>query len=62
MQATKVRRIVVQEFATAFNNVDVLLAPTTPTTAFPIAEKFSPMEMYAKDILTVPASLAGRCF
>lgn len=59
-KAQKVRRLIQQDFNTAFNDVDVILTPTTPTTAFKIGEKTNdPLEMYLSDIFTVPANLAG---
>lgn len=59
-KAQKVRRLIQQDFNTAFDDVDVILTPTTPTTAFKIGEKTSdPLEMYLSDIFTVPANLAG---
>ncbi|MEA3432413.1 MAG: amidase family protein, partial [candidate division WOR-3 bacterium] len=47
------------EFEKAFKKVDILITPTTPTVAFDIGAKKSPLEMYFSDIFTVPASLAG---
>ena len=59
-QAQKVRTLVSQDFATAFGQVDVLMSPTTPTTAFKIGEKLDdPLAMYLNDIATIPANLAG---
>ena len=59
-KAMKVRGILKQEFADVFKVVDVLLTPTTPTTAFKIGEKSNdPLEMYLSDIYTVSANLAG---
>src|SRR5699024_8249855 len=47
-------------FAAAFSNVDVLMSPTAPTTAFPLGEKIDdPLAMYAQDTATIPANLAG---
>jgi aspartyl-tRNA(Asn)/glutamyl-tRNA(Gln) amidotransferase subunit A len=58
--AQKVRTLIKRDFAAAFENVDVLISPTTPTTAFPIGERVDdPMAMYAADLCTIPASLAG---
>jgi aspartyl-tRNA(Asn)/glutamyl-tRNA(Gln) amidotransferase subunit A len=60
LQAQKVRRLIAQDFAAAFERCDVLAGPVAPTTAFPIGEKASdPVQMYLGDIFTVPASLAG---
>lgn len=59
-KAQKVRCLIQQDFDAAFDDVDVILTPTTPTTAFKIGEKTSdPLEMYLSDIFTVPANLAG---
>ena len=58
-RAQQVRRLIVDEFARAFADVDVLAGPTTPTTAFKLGEKSDPLAMYAADINTVSANLAG---
>jgi aspartyl-tRNA(Asn)/glutamyl-tRNA(Gln) amidotransferase subunit A len=58
-KAQKVRTLIAQDFKQAFDNVDVLLTPTTPTPAFAIGEKLDPVSMYLNDVFTVPASLAG---
>ncbi len=59
-KAMRVRKLLTQEFVAAFREVDVLLTPTTPTTAFKIGEKSNnPIEMYLSDIYTVSANLAG---
>ncbi len=58
-QAQKVRYLVSQDFERAFAQVDVIAAPTTPTTAFRFSEKTDPLSMYLQDIFTLPASLAG---
>ena len=59
-KAEAVRSVIRQEFDEVFKNVDVLLTPTTPTTAFKIGEKTDdPLQMYLNDIFTVPANLAG---
>jgi aspartyl-tRNA(Asn)/glutamyl-tRNA(Gln) amidotransferase subunit A len=59
-QAQKVRTLISRDFAAAYENVDVLVSPTTPTVAFPIGERADdPMAMYAADLATLPASLAG---
>ncbi|MGK5531693.1 Asp-tRNA(Asn)/Glu-tRNA(Gln) amidotransferase subunit GatA [Streptomyces sp. URMC 129] len=58
--AQKARTLVVRDFARAFEQVDVVLAPTTPTTAFPIGERADdPMAMYRADLCTIPVNLAG---
>ena len=59
-QALKVRRLIRNDFDAAFQEVDVLLGPTTPTAAFKIGEKTSdPLAMYLSDIYTITANLAG---
>ena len=59
-QAQKVRTLISQDFASAFEQVDVLVSPTAPTTAFKIGEKLDdPLAMYLNDIATIPANLAG---
>lgn len=58
--AQKVRRLIADEFAAAFSQVDVLISPTSPVTAFKIGEKIDdPMAMYLNDICTIPVNLAG---
>jgi aspartyl-tRNA(Asn)/glutamyl-tRNA(Gln) amidotransferase subunit A len=60
-QAQKVRTLVNRDFAAAFGEVDVLVSPTTPTTAFPIGERVDdPMAMYLADLCTIPSNLAGN--
>lgn len=59
-KAQKVRRLIKEDFDAAFTEVDILLAPTTPTTAFGIGEKSDdPLQMYLSDIYTTSANLAG---
>ena len=59
-KAQKVRTLVKQDFDQAFEDVDVVLAPVTPTPPFKIGEKTEdPLEMYLSDIFTVPVNLAG---
>ena len=61
-KAQQVRRILAQEFLTAFNDVDAIVTPTAPTAAFKLGEKTDdPLAMYLADIYTVTASLAGIC-
>jgi aspartyl-tRNA(Asn)/glutamyl-tRNA(Gln) amidotransferase subunit A len=61
-QAQKVRTLIANDFAAAFAQVDVLLSPTTPTTAFKFGEKIEdPVAMYLSDIATIPVNLAGNC-
>ncbi|MGC0274105.1 Asp-tRNA(Asn)/Glu-tRNA(Gln) amidotransferase subunit GatA [Pseudactinotalea sp. Z1739] len=58
--AQKVRTLIQRDFAAAFEQVDVLVSPTTPTTAFRLGEKVDdPMAMYLNDVATIPANLAG---
>jgi aspartyl-tRNA(Asn)/glutamyl-tRNA(Gln) amidotransferase subunit A len=58
--AQKVRTLVQRDFAAAFADVDVLVSPTAPTTAFALGEKLDdPMAMYLNDVATIPANLAG---
>ncbi|WP_062378946.1 Asp-tRNA(Asn)/Glu-tRNA(Gln) amidotransferase subunit GatA [Demequina pelophila] len=58
--AQKVRTLVQRDFAAAFEQCDVLVSPTTPTTPFKIGERVDdPMAMYLNDIATIPANLAG---
>ncbi len=58
--AQKVRRLIADDFAKAFEVADVLVSPTAPTTAFRFGEKtHDPMAMYRGDIATIPANLAG---
>ncbi|MBU2696354.1 Asp-tRNA(Asn)/Glu-tRNA(Gln) amidotransferase subunit GatA [Pimelobacter sp. 30-1] len=59
-QAQKVRTLISRDFAAAFENVDVLVSPTAPTTAFPLGDKLDdPLAMYLQDLATIPANLAG---
>ena len=59
-QAQKVRTLIQRDFAAAFEQADVLVSPTAPTTAFRIGEKLDdPLAMYLNDIATIPANLAG---
>jgi len=59
-QAQKVRTLVVRDFEEAYRSVDVLVAPTSPTTAFRLGEKTGdPLAMYLSDIFTIPANLSG---
>lgn len=61
-QAQKIRTLITRDFAAAFDQVDVLVSPTAPTTAFKIGEKLeNPLAMYLNDIATIPVNLAGNC-
>jgi len=58
--AQKVRALVAREFTAAFDQADVLVSPTAPTTAFKMGEKLDdPLAMYLQDVATIPANLAG---
>ena len=59
-QAQKVRTLISRDFERAFEQADVLVSPTAPTTAFKLGEKLDdPLAMYLNDIATIPANLAG---
>ena len=61
-QARKVQARIKREYAEIFMKVDALLAPTSPTPAFGLGEKFNdPLTMYLSDIYTVSANIAGLC-
>ena len=60
LKAQKVRMLVAQDFAAAFETVDAILTPTAPSAAFAIGDKVDdPIAMYLNDVFTVPGSLAG---
>ena len=60
IQAQRVRRLIARDFAEVFKRCDVIMGPTSPTTAFRIGEKVDdPVQMYLNDIYTIPANLAG---
>jgi len=58
-KAQKVRALIKQDFARAFQQCDVILTPTAPSAAFGIGETTDPLAMYLNDVFAVPASLAG---
>ncbi len=58
-KAAQVRRLLRQDFETAFSQCDVIAGPVCPTTAFKVGEKADPLQMYLMDIFTISASLAG---
>jgi aspartyl-tRNA(Asn)/glutamyl-tRNA(Gln) amidotransferase subunit A len=59
-KALKVRTLIKNDFLTAFNNVDAILTPVAPTTAFKLGERSDdPLKMYLSDIFTIPCNLAG---
>ena len=60
LKAQKVRTLIKEDFNKAFEEVDVILTPVSPTPAFKIGEKTdNPLEMYLSDIFTIPVNLAG---
>ncbi len=59
LQAQKVRTLIIQDFANAFKDVDVIAGPVTPSVAFDIGGKKDPMDLYKEDVFTIPASCAG---
>lgn len=60
LKAQKIRRLIQNDFLNAFKDVDIIVSPTTPTTAFKIGEKTdNPLSMYLSDIYTTSANLAG---
>lgn len=60
LKAQKVRTLIKQDFENAFAKVDVLVCPTSPTTAFKAGEKTNdPISMYLSDLMTIPVNLAG---
>ncbi len=58
-QAMRVRALLRQDFQAAFETVDVLMSPTTPSEAFCLGKIQDPLEMYNQDVFTLPANLAG---
>jgi len=60
-KAQQVRTLVAQDFSAAFDEVDLLVSPTSPTTAFRVGEVDDPLQMYLMDTYTIPANLAGIC-
>ncbi len=62
LRAQKVRELIRQDFAKAFEKVDALISPTSPVPAFKFGERTAdPLQMYLSDIFTSPANLAGIC-
>ena len=60
--AQKIRTLIIQDYAKAFTQADVLVSPTAPTTAYKIGEKVDdPLAMYLGDVATIPVNLAGIC-
>ncbi|HXL46694.1 MAG TPA: Asp-tRNA(Asn)/Glu-tRNA(Gln) amidotransferase subunit GatA [Candidatus Binatia bacterium] len=58
-KAQRVRTLVQRDFRHAFERVDVIVAPTTPSVAFKVGEKADPLSMYLNDVFTIPVNLAG---
>ncbi|HEY8678265.1 MAG TPA: Asp-tRNA(Asn)/Glu-tRNA(Gln) amidotransferase subunit GatA [Candidatus Dormibacteraeota bacterium] len=62
LKAQKVRTLIIEDFARAFEKVDALLGATSPTVAFPLGAKTQdPVAMYLNDIITIPANLGNVC-
>ncbi len=62
LRAQKVRTLIRQDFLKAFESVDAIVSPTTPTAAFKVGEKSGdPLQMYLSDIFTISCNLAGNC-
>lgn len=60
LRAQRVRTLILRDFRSVFEDVDLILTPTTPFDAFPVGERTDdPIQMYLNDVLTVPASMAG---
>ncbi|HUH03822.1 MAG TPA: Asp-tRNA(Asn)/Glu-tRNA(Gln) amidotransferase subunit GatA [Kofleriaceae bacterium] len=58
-KAQQVRALIKRDFDRAFEQVDVIVSPTTPTPAFPLGAKTTPLEMYLADVFTLSCNLAG---
>src|SRR3546814_20781577 len=56
----KVRTLIIRDFEAAYERCDVLLSPTSPTTAFELGAKADPLAMYLNDVCTIPSNLAGH--
>ena len=62
VKAQKVRTLIKADFDAAFDQVDAIVAPTSPTVAFPIGSRTDdPVQMYLADVFTIPANMAGIC-
>ncbi len=59
-KAQKVRTLIIRDFEAAYERCDVLLSPTSPTTAFELGAKADPLAMYLNDVCTIPSNLAGH--
>jgi len=59
-QAQRTRTLIIRDFDAAYENFDVLLSPTSPTTAFEFGAKADPLTMYLSDVCTIPCNLSGQ--
>ena len=60
-KSQRVRTLIMNDFAKAYEKFDMLISPTAPTTAFPLGDKTAdPMQMYLQDVCTIPSNLAGH--
>ncbi len=59
-KAMRVRTLIIDDFARAYEKVDLLLSPTSPCVAFPIGDVADPLTMYLNDVCTIPSNLAGH--
>ncbi len=59
-KAMRVRTLIIDDFARAYEQADLLLSPTSPTVAFPIGATEDPLSMYLNDVCTIPSNLAGH--
>jgi aspartyl-tRNA(Asn)/glutamyl-tRNA(Gln) amidotransferase subunit A len=59
MQAAKIKRMIYDSYVRTFNDVDLIITPTTPNVAFGMNDVKTPIEMYLNDVLTIPSNLAG---
>jgi aspartyl-tRNA(Asn)/glutamyl-tRNA(Gln) amidotransferase subunit A len=59
-KAQRVRTLIARDFAAAYDSVDLLVSPTSPTTAFAFGAKADPLSMYLNDVCTIPSNLAGH--
>jgi aspartyl-tRNA(Asn)/glutamyl-tRNA(Gln) amidotransferase subunit A len=60
-KSQRVRTLIMNDFAKAYEKFDILISPTSPTTAFPLGDKTAdPMQMYLQDVCTIPSNLAGH--
>ncbi len=59
LKAQKVRTLIKQDFAAAFEKADILVSPTAPSTAFKTGDREDPLSMYLSDLMTIPVNLAG---